>query len=466
MRRPMLVATLLAVAAGSLGADVAPTPRGVARNVEPYGENVPVTMAWEEVDLVPAADRLDVTAVFGLKNIGTADVSLDIGFPELRGQPIRDFRVTVDSNGKPVAVKDIEPVKLKDRNQKPASLPEWVGFRGYEKWHSWRMDFPKGVERKVTVKYWVAPTVQPESFGDKNIPQDLRDKTAYRVTGYLLHTGSLWSGPIGRAVVRIHYSNAFPKTLVRGLNPPWRHYRDKSPVVSPWKYDEKARTDTLVLTDVKPTWQNDIEIGYKTSTIAEEIDAQVRALKDGVPFGPYDVQRLAFQIESEGAKAVPEADRRSKLLYVYDRLTADIESNLESARRRLESWQRMEKDSGPLVSYAEEHQLYAPDCLKQRALRALLDQHRSAGDAAKARAVAERYDKVLADAEAYWKSKAEKLEKVAVDPQPAPKHNPHYRTNAQKQAAECREKLAAAQKERLALAPVLKGNGKVAAINK
>jgi hypothetical protein len=461
MRRPMLVATILAVATGSLCADVAPSPQGIARNVEPYGENVPVTMAWEEVDLVPAADRLDVKAVFGLKNIGAADVSLDIGFPELRGQPIRDFQATVDANGTPVAIKGIEPVKMKGRQQKPASLPEWVAFHGYERWHSWRMDFPKGVERKVTVKYWVAPTTQP-NVGE-NMPEDLRNKVASRVTGYLLHTGSLWSGPIGRAVVRIHYSDAFPKTLVRSLKPPWRNWKDKSPFVSPWKYDEKARTDTLVLTDVKPTWQNDVEITYKLVPVSAEIELLVKALKAGAPLGSWEIERLAAMLEGDEGKQVAEADRRAKLICVYDRLTTGIEREVDETRQRTEVLRRMMPE--PFVSFPEEHQLYAVDCLNQRALRALIAHARQSGDAAKAREVAARYDKVLAAAAAYWKTKAEDMDKVAADTKPAPKHNPNIRESAKKEAAECRVKLAAAQKERLALAPALKGNGKVAVGN-
>ena len=458
MRRTLLIATLLAAAVPALNADVAPDPRGIARGVEPYGENVPVTMKWEEVDLVPAPDRLDVTAVFGLLNTGATDLSIDVGFPELRGQPLHDFKVDVEANGKPVAVQSIEPVKT-NRSRKPANLPEWVAFRGYDRWHSWKMDFPRGVERKVTVRYWVAPT--PNPFGNERaLPEEMRPKLASLTTGYILHTGSLWSGPIGRAVVRIHYGDAFPKTLVRRLSPPWRNWRDKGPIQSPWKHDEKARTDTLVLNDVKPTWQHDIEIDYKKITLAEEIDLLVKAMKDGQALPPFEIERVALLLEED--KAGPAAaDRRAKQVYVYERLTADVEREMETARKHIEAIQRAMPV--PMVSFGEEHSLYATDCLRQRALRALITHYRESRDAAKARETAVRYDRVLVASEEYWASKASSLEKVAAAP--SPKENPNLRENAGKAAAECREKAAAFQKERQALAPQLKGNGKTAAGN-
>jgi len=455
MRRTLLLATLLAAAASALYADVAPDPRGIARGVEPYGENVPVTMKWEEVDLVPAPDRLGVTAVFGLLNTGAADLSIDVGFPELRGQPLHDFKVDIEAGGKPVAVQSIEPVKT-NRSRKPANLPEWVGFRGYDRWHSWKMDFPRGVERKVTVRYWVAPT--PNRFApDASYPEEARAKMASLTTGYILHTGSLWSGPIGRAVVRIHYSDAFPRTFVRRLSPPWRNWRDKGPVQSPWKYDEKGRTDTLVLTDVKPTWQHDIEIDYKKVTLAEEIDLFVKTVKDGAALPPFETERVAHMLEEDKA-GLAEADRRARQVYVYERLTADIERELDQTRQRIEAVRRAMPV--PLVSFGEEGSLYSTECLRQRALRTLIAHYRGSGDAAKARGVAARYDKVLAASEEYWTSKAAALDRLATEP--APQHNPKQRENAIQTAAECRQQGAALQKERQALAPLLKGNGKTA----
>lgn len=453
MRRTLLLATLLAAAAPALNADVAPDPRGIARGVEPYGENVPIAMKWEEVDLVPAPERLDVTAVFGLLNTGPADLSIDVGFPELRGQPLHDFKVDVEANGKPAAVQRIEPVKTRSGQRKPSTLPEWVAFRGYDRWHSWRMDFPRGVERKVTVRYWVAPT--PSHFApDPGYPAEIRAKLAILTTGYILHTGSLWSGPIGRAVVRIHYSDAFPRTLVRRLSPPWRNWRQKEAPPSPWTYDEKTRTDTLVFTDLKPTWQHDIEIDYKKITLAEEINLMVEVMKGGVTPPPWEVESLATLV-IENKAGLAAADRLAHGLYILGRITDGIEREIESARQGID----LGKLSRPrVVGSGEDHSLFSADSLRQRALRTLIALYQESGDTSKALETAARYDRVLAAAGEFWASKAASFDRAAAEP--PTKENSERREYAVRMATECRAQTVSLQKERQALAPLLAGNGK------
>ena len=296
MRRQTIVglAALMGLAAVA-AADVMPVARTGAVAMEPYGDDVTVAMLWEEVDLVLGPDRTDVKAVFGLRNTGSEDVTLDVGFPVLHNQTLEDFRVTVEGEAGPVEVTTVEPVnKMKRGQKKPESLPQWVASRNLEGWLSWRMAFPKGVERKVTVTYAVRPLVQTAWGTGTDVPEKVREASALRLTGYLLRTGQYWAGPIGRTVVRVHYGDAFPKAWVRGLRPPWRHWRDTRPIEDPWRHDEEAGTDTLVLENVEPTYQHDVEIGYKTATVVEEIGLLVEAMRDGVTFDPHALQHFSL----------------------------------------------------------------------------------------------------------------------------------------------------------------------------
>jgi hypothetical protein len=313
------------------------------------------------------------------------------------------------------------------------------------------MDFPRAVERRVEVTYRTAPAVRPHDDA-KGLTPEVAGRVAWRSNGYLLWTGTPWAGNIGKATVRIHYSDGLPKPLVRSLRPPWHHWR-AAPPPSPWTYDEKTRTDTAVFEDFEPKYGFDVEFGYKAVTVAGEIDLLVAALRGGADFGSghYGLQRLALMIE--GAKeGMAEADRTEKLMYVYGRYAESLDREvavLESRARQV---------LGPLMSYGPAEGLYSADGFAVRALKALVAHHDKAGRKGEALAEAGRLDRLLSAAAGYWQARAEVNDKAAAEKNA--KGDARAAENARRCAAESREKLQAVQAEQTALAAYLKGNGK------
>lgn len=253
------------LAGGETGrADIAPEPLMTGgTNLSPKlanGAPITVEMVAEEVDLHPSAKMNRVTARFVLTNTGEADAEFEVGFPSYYNMPLQDFEVTVD--GKPQAAE----VKQTGGGGRQQIFTYWM---------CWPMTFPRGVEREVIVKYAVETgRVYPKLHIDK-LPPNLKDLIWQRQSGYVLRTGTAWAGPIGRAVIRLHYNDECRKELVTALRPK-----------KGWNYDTKTNTDTLTLNDFEPGGNEfraaeewDIRYEWRALTPAQEMDALYAALE-------------------------------------------------------------------------------------------------------------------------------------------------------------------------------------------
>ena len=199
------------VALLGIAAIVAPAVRADDAVVEPRGTGV-VPLRSDDVEMV--AERVDVylyqnwayvEAVFTLRNTGPA-AELLVGFPEehspegdrpgnLAEPRIRDFTAQVDGSPLPVAYRP---------GLASAALPglEIAG------WHTFVVPFAAGQTRTVKHTYLLRST------------RYSNDVTHF---GYLLRTGALWKGPIGRADVLVHASGglrAGDLELLRGAYGP------------------------------------------------------------------------------------------------------------------------------------------------------------------------------------------------------------------------------------------------------
>lgn len=234
-----LSAALLACLASQSRADIAPMPHP-GYTLSPPAETRPrmdraarvetrVRMARERVD-IRVGERPDkryythlaeVTAVFEMVNDTPDTVSLEVGFPveaefvypgewavaelvdgESKAPPDADqivareslkqlhergyyrLRVSVD-HGEP-----FEPEVVRDRGvlERGRHKPDYL-------WFHWDMDFPPG-PKLVTVSYDI-PSVYTKGSGYQNL-------------SYVLHTGALWAGTIGSAVIAVHFPESAP----------------------------------------------------------------------------------------------------------------------------------------------------------------------------------------------------------------------------------------------------------------
>ncbi len=288
-------AVIIALAAGRATlADIAPDPLTTGgTNLSPKlanGAPIPVEMIAEEVDLHPSAKLNRVTARFVLKNTGEADAEFEVGFPSYFKMPLQDFEVTVD--GRPQAA-EVKRTGGEGRKQI------------FTYWMCWPMSFPRGAEREIVVKYAVETgRVFPQLHVDK-LPPDLKDQIWQRQSGYVLRTGTAWAGNIGRAVIRLHYSEECRKELVTRLLPK-----------KGWTYDTKTNTDTLILTEFEPGGTRDfpaaeewdIRYEWRTLTPAQELDTLYAALEQR----RLDPWAMAYTLELAEKQNVRKLDAEAK----------------------------------------------------------------------------------------------------------------------------------------------------------
>jgi hypothetical protein len=149
---------------------------GYGANIYPL-QNSAIKLEYEKLTLENLAynKTASVEATFIFKNLG-ADRTITVGFPEAldfhgeeEGTPtIQDFKTFVD--GEPV---DVVYQPLKKRND------DYEFDRAY----LWKLHFKKGGTHTVKNTYRLSPTASV--MGDWSIT-------------YILKTGALWAGPIGK----------------------------------------------------------------------------------------------------------------------------------------------------------------------------------------------------------------------------------------------------------------------------
>lgn len=187
-----LIILLLLALPGVAAADDASLGR-MGEAVQPV-HNTQVRMIEEEVNIRVYRYKCEVTATFLFRNDGPATTVL-VGFPEggvdsewAGGDSLlHDFATELD--GKPVTVKR-EPGLRPDKDPRSYDYPSWL---------TWEVGFLAGETRRIKNTYWVKNT---------------HNSSGWMETGYVMTTGSLWNGPIGRAKVTMELMDIRPSQLI------------------------------------------------------------------------------------------------------------------------------------------------------------------------------------------------------------------------------------------------------------
>jgi len=239
----------LLAAAGEARADIGPKPTTTGLTIGPGKdlEGIEVAMAAEEVDLRLSSvgkekDRLEVTAVFTMRNPG-APAEFETGFP------VGAYKDVFESFSVHVAGKKVDFDLVNRGGPEPASArarAEAGPRDGPDYWYVWKGAFPSG-ESRHEVRYRVK-IVRHNMSGS---------------TGYVLHTGAAWKGPIGKATIRLAFGPGYSPDHILSLSPTEGARREKDRYV--WE-----------LTDIEPTGKGDIRIVYSEGSNAESLE-RVRA---------------------------------------------------------------------------------------------------------------------------------------------------------------------------------------------
>jgi hypothetical protein len=296
MRTALSLAVALACVA-ALRADIAPNPLttgGTNITLKDPAGGVPVTMAWEEVDVTPSAEKNRVEAVFLLKNTGKKDVELTVGFPSYFQVALEDFTAEVDGKKQAAEVR-------KTGGEGPKKI--------FTYWLCWPMKFAAGEEHKVRVTYW-CKTEMAFDFFETKLPKDVRSEVCAYSSGYVLRTGAGWDGNIGKATIRLHYGDQVKKENVTIQQP------EKG-----WKYDKKADVDELVLTDFKPEAgelsTSDVVYRFKLHGPEEEAKVLFAALKDK-RLDPWAIDRLLKAVEKDNVLRLDADARKAKAFEILE----------------------------------------------------------------------------------------------------------------------------------------------------
>lgn len=292
MRRLIILICCLMMVTPVSMADVAPEPLMTGGNNPSPRAKTEVAMVWEEVDLHVSAEKNETTAVFGLKNLGGSATEFEVGFPSYFEMPLQDFAVTIDGEKHLAALKK-EGVK------------DFRGREHFTYWMCWTMKFEPGQEHKVEVKYWVKPEVQNTLYADE-LSADMKGTLCQMSSGYVLRTGRDWAGSIGKAVIRVHYSEAVTKKNLtfRG---------DKKE----WVYDPKTKTDTLTLKNLEPDDSSDIAYSYYSASPKERAETMIGMLKER-KLKPWCMQQLLELVEKNNVLELSKEDMPKKTGEILD----------------------------------------------------------------------------------------------------------------------------------------------------
>lgn len=232
---PLLIfVSILLIPLGSARADAAPPMNPPGGNVSPEGQTQ-VEMLAEQVIIdfrQSGNDTANVTAWFLFRNTGTVDEQLAVRFPlngdEIAGVPaipyIKDFAAWIGNQQLPTQT-------IKDNDINAAKY--FLGYQSIMYWAVFEMDFPVGIDVKLTVKY----TARMSSW-----QYDSRGKIFY-----ILATGAGWKNSIGSVDVIMR----FPY-IVNELNFP---YLESEPKLTVIENEIRFHKDNL-----EPTSRDNIEL--------------------------------------------------------------------------------------------------------------------------------------------------------------------------------------------------------------
>lgn len=306
MKRLWILVSCLMLCAPAGRADVAPEPLMTGGNNPSPRAKTEVAMEWEEVDLTMSAEKNETSAVFGLKNRGKEATEFEVGFPSYYKMPLEDFSVTIDG------VKQMAEVKKEGQKN-------WKGYETFTYWMCWTMKFDPGQEHKVEVKYWVKPETGRELFMD-DLPDELKPKIAMHSSGYVLRTGKDWAGKIGKATIRMHYSDAVTKGNLAGRSP------EKG-----WSYDDKAKIDTLTLTDLEPDDSSDIHYSYYATSAKDRTNLLIDALKEK-KIGPWSMEHLMDLLVKKNALGLGKEELAKKSAEVQEMMLPPLGKTFDQTK--------------------------------------------------------------------------------------------------------------------------------------
>lgn len=303
MRVGMLVLglALLSVAfPGSAAADDAVLGR-IGEAVQPIHSSQ-VRMVEEDVLIKLYPTRCEVAATFRFRNDGPG-TSILMGFPEdsMDGgefgvdTSLHEFSASVD--GQPAQV--TREVGLQpDQNPRAYDYPSWL---------TWEMDMSPGEIREVRNTYWVTNS---------------HDSQGWVETGYVMTTGSLWHGPIGRARLTVELMDIRPSQLVGAFPGDFRFDGDR--LVWEWQNIEPTADLRLVANLRSPA-------AYMLSAVDEDLRCQLEqiSLSD-------DPERVLQQVTQ--LRQVAPADTADAALTYLQALAEETLGRTDAA---VASWQRL-----------------------------------------------------------------------------------------------------------------------------
>ena len=277
----VLLAALALTGIQRAWADAAPPPNAAASDIVP-GQGTQVQMGDESVtldvrDQVVKRDDYTftstvalVTAHFTLRNLGSADESLDVRFP---------LSWPTLNAGSPAQYGT--PIQKIQTYVNDAEVPnKQVSFDG-QPWAVWPVRFPPGQDVKLSVVYIALPI----------------DWGPFVDFYYILETGAGWRGPIGKGsiIFRFPYP-ADMEMLARGESTASAYYTSTLPPVSidkanqfRWDFTtlDPTSKDNVRLSVLKPDiWQAILDARRKAQAQPDDAQAQLKlgqAYRDAIP---------------------------------------------------------------------------------------------------------------------------------------------------------------------------------------
>ncbi len=257
---------------GMLPGDMAPEPaRNAAPSLTPQDAStqVAIEMAAEEVSLKLSPSRLQVEAVFHMRNPTSSEIRMKVGFPAGRDRDdLQEFAVTRDGKAADLGIVDRGP----------------AGREAHDYGITWDAVYPAGKTVTEVVRYRME--VSPNS-----IPT---------LAGYILHTGAPWAGKIGKAVVTLTLAEGLSVDHLSGLQPAGSSRTDRGAV---WTFR-----------DLEPTEQDDIQVSFHfdTDALADASDRLAKTPGDPEASKAY-CRAAGHMLDSYG---IPEALEAGKILAI------------------------------------------------------------------------------------------------------------------------------------------------------
>jgi hypothetical protein len=276
------LAALLWSAPAALRSDVAPWPPTAGTSLALAGpKSVLVVMVEEHVTIRVSPTATRTRAIFTLRNTGGA-TEIEVGFPYQHDNELLDFAAAVD--GQTVSHHDSSPVA--------DGRPSLKASRLWMRWKLWRMAFAAGATHTVEVSYSGVPAPASAPFALLPFQHTwLRGAAGEEVTrkltplevDYVLWTGGLWKGPIGRCRIEVTFEGFRRDQVLR--------------VIGPAPSSESPRGMSWDLEDFKPV--ADIHLEFLPYLTRPEVVPFLESLQAAHPDDPLLAQTLGYEYQRD-----------------------------------------------------------------------------------------------------------------------------------------------------------------------